>query len=62
MVFLTQSSTRGYIRTEGDFHKEIIVERTNKAEITLEEQSEKLKSCQENVWNKTQLKGPQGQK
>ena len=43
MVFLTQSSTRGYIRTEGDFHKEIIVERTNKAEITLEEQSEKLK-------------------
>ena len=43
-----------YIRSEGDFHKKniYIAERTNKAEIRLEEQSEKAESCQENLWNK----------
>ena len=35
-----------------------IVERTNKAEIRPEEQSEKTESCRENLWNETQLKGP----
>ena len=48
----------GYIRAEGDFHKEIIVERTIKAEIRQEEQSEKAKSCRENLWNEIQSKGP----
>ena len=36
-----------------------IVERTNKAEIRPEEQSEKTKSCRENLWNEIQLRGPQ---
>ena len=35
-----------------------IVERTNKAEIRPEEQSEKAESCRENLWNEIQLKGP----
>ena len=34
----------------------------NKAEIRLEELSEKVESCQENLWNEIQLKGPQRQK
>ena len=37
-------------------------ERTNKADIRPEEQSEKAESCQENLWNEMQMKGPQGQK
>ena len=37
------------------FIKRDIVERTNKAEIRPEEQSEKAESC-ENLWNETQLK------
>ena len=37
------------ITAEGDFHKDIyIVDRTNKAEIRPEEQSEKTESCREN--------------
>ena len=39
------------------FIKRYIVEKTNKAEITPEEQSEKAESCQENLWNEIQLKG-----
>ena len=35
------------------------MERTSKAEIRPEEQSEKAESCRENLWNKIQLKGPQ---
>ena len=35
------------------------VERTNKAEIRLEEQSKEMDSCWENSWNEIQLKGPQ---
>ena len=35
-----------------------IVERTNKAEIRPEEQSEKAESFGENLWNEIQLKGP----
>ena len=43
---------------EGNFHEEIyIVERTNKAEIRLEEQSEKAESCRGMLWNEMQLKG-----
>ena len=40
------------------FVKRSTVERTNKAEIRPEEQSEKAKSCRENLWNEIQLKGP----
>ena len=48
-----------YIRAEGDFHKEkYIVERTNKAAMKPEEQSEKAESCHENLWNEIRLKGP----
>ena len=59
-MFRAKSTIRDYIRVEGDFHKEtyIIVERTNKAEIRPEEQSEKTDSYQENLWNEIQLKGP----
>ena len=39
-----------------------IAERTNKAEIRQEEQSEKVESCQENLWNEIQLKGTKRQK
>ena len=38
--------------------KRHIVERTNKAEIRPEEQSEKTESRRENVWNEIQLKEP----
>ena len=40
------------------FIKRYIVERTNKSEIRPEEQSEKVDSCRENLWNEIQLKGP----
>ena len=40
------------------FIKRHIVERTNKAEIRPEEQSEKAESCREDLWNEIQLKGP----
>ena len=33
------------------FMKRCIVQRTNKAEIRPEEQSEETKSCRENLWN-----------
>ena len=38
--------------------KRYTLERTNKAEIRSEEQSEKTGSFQENLWNKIQLKTP----
>ena len=58
MVLYAQSTTKYYIRAEGDFHKEIyIVERTKKEEMRPEEQSEKAESCLEKLWNETQLKG-----
>ena len=38
--------------------KRYIVERTNKTEKTLKEQSEKTKSFLKNLWNEIQLKGP----
>ena len=44
------------------FIKGRIAERTKKAEIRTEEQSEKTGSCKENLWNEIQLKGPQRQK
>ena len=40
------------------FIKRYTAERTNKAEIRLEELSEKAGSCQENVWNEVQVKQP----
>ena len=40
------------------FIKRYTVERTNKAEIRPEEQSEKAESCRENYWNEIQLKWP----
>ena len=36
------------------FIKRYIVERTNEAEIRPEEQSEKIESCQENLWKEIQ--------
>ena len=48
---LSPVNHKGYIRTEGDFHKEI-VERTNEREIRPKEQSEKAESCRENFWMK----------
>ena len=38
--------------------KGYLVERTNKAEIRPEEQSEKAESFREKLWNEIQLKGP----
>ena len=38
--------------------KRDIFERTNKAEIKPEEQSEKAESCRENFWTEIQLKEP----
>ena len=40
------------------FIKRYIVERTSKAEIRPEEQSDKAEGCRENLWNEIQLKGP----
>ena len=44
---------------ERGFHKEIsyTAERTNTAKIRPEEPTEKMESCQENLWNEIQLKG-----
>ena len=42
--------------------KRYTVERTSKAEIRPEGQSEKTESCLENLWNEIQLKGPYRQK
>ena len=39
------------------FIKRYLVERTNLAEIKLEEKTEKLRSCRENLWNEIQVKG-----
>ena len=44
------------------FTKRYRVRRTNKAEIRPEEQSQKTESCQENWWDKIQLKVPNRQK
>ena len=44
------------------FIKRYIVERTSEAELRSEEQSEKVESCRENLWNEIQLKGPSRQK
>ena len=40
------------------FINRYIVERTNKAELRPEEESEKAESCRENLKNEIQLKGP----
>ena len=40
------------------FIKRYVVERTNKAEIRPEEQSEITESCRETLWNEIQLKRP----
>ena len=39
------------------FTERYMLERTNKAGIRPEEQSEKAESCRGNLWNETQLKG-----
>ena len=36
----------------------MIVKRTNKAEMRLEEQGKKAESCRESLWNEIQLRGP----
>ena len=40
------------------FLKRYVVERTNKAEIRPEEQSETAEICRENLWDEIQLKMP----
>ena len=40
------------------FIERYILERTSKAEIRPEEQSEKVESCRENLWSEIQLKRP----
>ena len=40
------------------FMKRCKVERTNKAEIKSEEQSERAERCRENLWNEIELSGP----
>ena len=40
------------------FIRRYVVERTNKAETNLEEQSEKTEGSHDNLWNKIQLKEP----
>ena len=40
------------------FIKRHAVEKTNKTEIKPEEQSQKMESCRENLWNEIELKGP----
>ena len=54
-MLLAQSTTKAYIRAQEDFRKKI--ERSNKAEIRPEEQSEEAESCRENFRNEIQLKG-----
>ena len=44
------------------FIKRYVVERTSKAEIRPQEQSEKAESRRENLWNEIQLKGPKRRK
>ena len=53
MVFSVHSTIKGYIRAEGDFIKKYTVERTNKAEIKPNEQSEEAETGRENLWNET---------
>ena len=43
---------------QGTFIKRCIVERTDEAEISPEEQSENAERCQENLWNEIQLERP----
>ena len=50
------STTKDYIRAEGDFHKRYMDERTNKAEIRPEERV-RMQSFGENLWNEIQLRG-----
>ena len=45
-------------KLRGTLKESYTVERTGKAEIILDEKSEKAESCRENSWNKIQLKGP----
>ena len=44
-----QASTKDYISADGDFQERYTCETTNKAEIRLEEQSEKVETRQENL-------------
>ena len=50
-----QKITSGLKKT---LKKIYFVKKINKAEIRPEEHSEKAESCQENLWNEIQLKGP----
>ena len=56
------NSQRIILGLKETFIKSYIVERTNMAVVRPEEQSEKMESCRENLWNEIQLKGPQRQK
>ena len=55
--FKSSQQQKDSTRAEGDFQR-YTVERTDKAEIRSEEESGKAESCQVNLWNEIQLKGP----
>ena len=61
-MFLTKSTTSDQGGLKETFIKRCIVERTNRAEIRPEEQSEKTESGRGNLRNEIQLKGPLKQK
>ena len=56
MVLETQSTTKDYIRAEGDFHKEKYSSKDQSGRPRPEEQSGIAESFQENLWNEIQLK------
>ena len=61
LVYWCFGSSRPLRITSGlkeTFIKSCIIERTSKAEVRSEEQSENTECCRENLWNKMQLKGP----
>ena len=56
---ISHSQHRKKLPFRETFTKRYVVERTSKAEIRPEEQSEKAESCRENLLDEIQLKGPQ---
>ena len=57
-VFKTSQPQGIILGMKETFIKRYVVERTSKADIRPEEESQKTESCRENLWNEIQLKGP----
>ena len=57
-MLYAQSTTKDYTGLKEIFIKRYIVESINKAEIRLGEKSGKAESCQQDLRNEIQLKGP----